>query len=262
MNEREAIIIGGANGVGKTTWSGAFLADHPDYPFLNADNVAKEIAPDDPEGSAIAAGRIFLRQQEELIRQGQSFLLESTLSGRYLLKMIRSLRREDYTVRIVFLFLDSPETLIGRIKNRVAKGGHHISDDDVRRRFERGAVKFWTIYRPLVDSWDVFFNEGSQFVPVARGNQREAVITSPNLFRLDQDSPMKTVEKLSPADEERSRYYLRIGDEAIRQALEENRRLGLPNYFSRDGQTTMEMSDGSEVVVDTGKKRQGPPEAA
>jgi predicted ABC-type ATPase len=120
MDKKEVIIIAGANGVGKTTWSGPFLVDHPDYPFLNADNVAKEIAPDDPQGSALAAGRIFLRQQDELIREGRSFLLESTLSGRSLIKLVENLRREGYQVRIVFLFLDSPETLIGRIKNRVA----------------------------------------------------------------------------------------------------------------------------------------------
>jgi predicted ABC-type ATPase len=147
MDKKEVTIIAGANGVGKTTWSGAFLADYPHYPFLNADNVVKEIAPGDPEGSAIAAGRIFLRRQSELIRQGRSFLLESTLSGRSLIKMIKNLRGEGNRVRIVFIFLDSPETLIGRIKNRVAKGGHHIPDDDVRRRFTRSGANVWMIIR-------------------------------------------------------------------------------------------------------------------
>ena len=73
---------------------------------------------------------------------------------------------------------------------------------------------------------------------------------------------MKIVDKLSPADEARSRYYQRIGTEAIRQALEENRRLGLPNYFSRDGETIMEMPDGSEIVLETRDKRKRPSEAA
>lgn len=183
MNQKEAIIIAGSNGVGKTTWSGPFLADHPDYPFLNADNVAKEIAPDDPEGSAIAAGRIFLHQQNELIARGQSFLLESTLSGRYLVKVIRNLRQEGYRVRIVFLFVDSPDILIGRIKNRVAKGGHHIPDADVRRRFIRSGSNFWKVYRNLVDSWEPFYNNGGRLELVALGDQTKTDLVSHKLLR-------------------------------------------------------------------------------
>jgi hypothetical protein len=73
---------------------------------------------------------------------------------------------------------------------------------------------------------------------------------------------MKILDKRDPEAEERAQYYVRIGNVAIQQALEENRRLGLPNYFSRDGETIMEMPDGSEVVVETGDKRTRPPEAA
>lgn len=184
MDHKEAIIIAGANGVGKTTWSGPFLAEHPDYSFLNADNVAKEIAPDDPEGSALAAGRVFLHQQNELIARGQSFLLESTLSGRYLVKVIRSLRQEGYRVRIVFLFVDSPDILIGRIKNRVAKGGHHIQDADVRRRFTRSGPNFWNVYRNLVDSWELFYNNGGRLELVALGDQSKTDLVSQSLLRF------------------------------------------------------------------------------
>jgi hypothetical protein len=73
---------------------------------------------------------------------------------------------------------------------------------------------------------------------------------------------MKILDKREPEAEERSRYYVRIGNEAIQRALEENRRLGLPNYFSRNGETIVEMPDGSEVILETGNKRKRPPEAA
>lgn len=61
---------------------------------------------------------------------------------------------------------------------------------------------------------------------------------------------MSDSDKLSPEAYERARYHEQIGNEAIRRALEENRRLGLPNYFTRNGQTFMEMPDGSEVLIE------------
>lgn len=76
---------------------------------------------------------------------------------------------------------------------------------------------------------------------------------------------MSDSDKLSPEAYERARYHERIGNESIRQALEENRRLGLPNYFSRDGQTVMELPDGSEVILNPkpdGQQSEQKPEAA
>lgn len=42
---------------------------------------------------------------------------------------------------------------------------------------------------------------------------------------------------------------VRIGNKAVRQTQEENRRLGLPNiYSSRDGKLVYEMPDGKIIV--------------
>jgi predicted ABC-type ATPase len=46
----------------------------------------------------------------------------------------------------------------------VAQGGHHIPDDDIRRRFSRGLDNFRNLYRDLVDAWQVF--DASQWPPV------------------------------------------------------------------------------------------------
>lgn len=67
---------------------------------------------------------------------------------------------------------------------------------------------------------------------------------------------MSIRSKPNPKDEKRSPEFLRIGIEAIRQAREENRRLGLPNVGERDGRTILEMPDGTVVVLDSEKKRE------
>ncbi len=43
---------------------------------------------------------------------------------------------------------------------------------------------------------------------------------------------------------------VRIGNRAVRQAQEENHRLGLPNIYSRNGKIVYEMPNGEIIVKD------------
>ena len=80
VNLLEAVIVGGPNGSGKTTFVEQFLQGRG-YPYLSADLIAAELSPGSPESAAIAAGREFLLRLEQTIVDKQSFILESTLSG-------------------------------------------------------------------------------------------------------------------------------------------------------------------------------------
>jgi predicted ABC-type ATPase len=54
-------IIAGCNGAGKTTASNTILPEMLDCKeFVNADNIAAGLAPDDPESVALYAGRLML----------------------------------------------------------------------------------------------------------------------------------------------------------------------------------------------------------
>ena len=70
---KEVIIIAGGSGVGKTTFALEFLLENPGYGLLNADEIAKELSPDNPQGSKISAGKAFFRKLAEYIRDGKSF---------------------------------------------------------------------------------------------------------------------------------------------------------------------------------------------
>jgi predicted ABC-type ATPase len=78
----ELIIIGGANGSGKTTFSKQILAE-TNFEFLNADEIEKELA-----SSKIQAGKEFFKRLDEFISANNNFIIESTLSGNYLTKVI------------------------------------------------------------------------------------------------------------------------------------------------------------------------------
>ncbi len=59
---------------------------------------------------------------------------------------------------------------------------------------------------------------------------------------------MKQKTKLKPETYERLLEFERIGNRAVRQAQEENHRLGLPNIYSRNGKIIYEMPNG-EIIV-------------
>ncbi len=118
----------------------------------------------------------------EAVENDKSLLIESTLSGHYLQKFIKNLQAENYQVRIVFLFADSPEILIERIAERVEKGGHFVPEEDVRRRFVRGKQNFWNIYRNLADEWFLYYNMEDNFQLIATGEKDKIVVIDETLF--------------------------------------------------------------------------------
>lgn len=109
-------------------------------------------------------------------------LIESTLSGRYLIRFIKLLKAKNYEITIIFLFADSPDILIERIKIRVKKGGHFVLDEDVRRRFKRGKSNFWNIYKNLVDTWVLVYNFGNSFEEIVICKKDDALILDEVVF--------------------------------------------------------------------------------
>jgi predicted ABC-type ATPase len=111
----------------------------------------------------------------DFIEQGKSCVIESTLSGRYLIKFISLVKEQNYQITLTFIFVDSPEISIERISGRVKKGGHFVPEDDVRRRFIRGRQNFWNVYKKLVDRWSLVYNSGNNFeyVVIAKNNEKK-----------------------------------------------------------------------------------------
>jgi predicted ABC-type ATPase len=65
---KEIVLIGGPNGAGKTTSARVLFARQlSGLPFLNADEIARNITPEHPENAALEAGRILLEQLHDLV---------------------------------------------------------------------------------------------------------------------------------------------------------------------------------------------------
>ena len=152
-------IIAVPNGADKTTFARSFLPAKAHLPrFINADLIAAGLAPFAPETAAMRAGRLMLEEIKRCERSGESFAIETTLSGMGYLRHIAAWRAQGYRVSLFFLSLPNVETAIARVAERVRQGGHDIPEAVIRRRFESGIRNFQTRYRQAVNDWVLYDN--------------------------------------------------------------------------------------------------------
>ncbi len=159
-------IIAGANGSGKTTFAKSFASIHNLY-FINADEIAKELDPKNITKHQVKAGRIFFQELNKRLAENNSFIIETTLSGKYLVKYIKKAQNNGFEVEMIYLFLEKAETNITRVAHRVLNGGHHVPKNDIIRRFYRSQKMFFDLYRDLVDSWEIYYNSNEIFEKIA-----------------------------------------------------------------------------------------------
>jgi predicted ABC-type ATPase len=113
----------------------------------------------------------------------ESTLIESTLSGLSTRRWLESFREAGYDISVVLVFVDSPEVCIARIRARVARGGHFVSDDDVRRRFGRSLRNFWHGYRLQAHRWQLHYNGSEGLTEAARGEGETTEVLDSGAFR-------------------------------------------------------------------------------
>lgn len=169
-------ILAGANGSGKSTIARVLLPAEG-IVYVNPDDIARDLNPGNPVAARIEAGREALRRIDALIGKGESFAMESTLSGSTYVKVIERARSLAYTMVIAYIFVDSPEVCIRRIEARVRNGGHFVPPEDVKRRYVRSKENFVKVYSRMADSWLLYYNGGADITPVAHGNGEVNVIS-------------------------------------------------------------------------------------
>ena len=81
---------------------------------------------------------------------GISFAFETTLAGKGDAHQIQQWQTLVYSVKLVFLQLQSVNQAIARAGLRVRQGGHAIPPEVIARRFKAGLRNFETLYRPPV----------------------------------------------------------------------------------------------------------------
>ncbi|MCP5558605.1 MAG: zeta toxin family protein [Verrucomicrobiaceae bacterium] len=213
-------IIGGCNGAGKTTLARELLPRLDIMRFLNADEIARGLSPLDPTLTAFKAGRLLIEEARALLERGDSFAIESTLSGKTYLAMLRQAKEKGYRVVLHYILIGSSTQAVNRVALRVKLGGHHVPDDDVRRRFDRSRKHFLDDYLPLADEWGLWDNQSPPARQIAdSGTHSIKELTAMVNSNTLQEAPPREMSEMSRIVLEASRiatekmldYYKRMG---------------------------------------------------
>jgi predicted ABC-type ATPase len=140
--------------------------------------------------TGLASGKIILTEIYNMLASGKPFVMESTISGNYHLRILSEAQNRGYEIILFYVFLDSVDLNIARIKNRVLLGGHNVPDADVIRRFSRSVKNFAEIAK-IVDSWELYYNGGGYYEQIAKGSGDDIYILNDALYKRFQEGLMQ-----------------------------------------------------------------------
>lgn len=134
-------LLVGPNGTGKSTYYRRRVRPIFDAPFVNADLIARDRWPDDPEAHAWEALREADAVRAALLDAGRSFVTETVFSHPSRVDLIRRARAAGYTIWMTFIHLGSSDLAVARVEQRVRAGGHAVPEERIRGRYERMPAK-------------------------------------------------------------------------------------------------------------------------
>lgn len=129
-------VIAGPNGAGKSTFTRA-TQEALRVPVIDPDSEARQLRPDNPEAAAIAGGKQAIKRARVYLDNSQSFAVETTLSGNTYLRMMVEVKSRGWQVNLIYVGVNNVQLSIERVAQRVAAGGHNVSQEDIRRRYTR-----------------------------------------------------------------------------------------------------------------------------
>ena len=153
-------VIAGVNGAGKSSVAGeTFRLSGADY--YNPDEAARLLRAANPtltqteaNGAAWHEG---VRLLKRAIDERLDFALETTLGANTIPRLLREAANAGIEIHVWYVGLESPELHIARVKSRVARGGHDIPEEDIRRRYERSRLNLIDLL-PVLRALRIFDN--------------------------------------------------------------------------------------------------------
>lgn len=158
------LIVAGPNGSGKSSayreaaidWQGRSVR------IINPDLLAARIREHEHLDSLPANIEAVVRIQQWLetsIRTWQTVGVETVLSTDKYRSVVRLAKEHGFEVWLLYVVLDSPARNIGRVRLRVAKGGHAVPDDKIVERYSRSLQQLPWFLEQADRAW-IFDNSG------------------------------------------------------------------------------------------------------
>lgn len=136
------VVVAGPNGAGKSTFIELYL-DDLNLPYVNADHIARVMRSVPPQRPPRDLDRRAFEEAErlrdDLLRLRIGFCTETVFSDPVGSKLdfLERARAAGFFVVLVFIGLDNAGVSIGRVRQRVAAGGHDVPPDRLIARFPR-----------------------------------------------------------------------------------------------------------------------------
>lgn len=171
MKAPKLIVIAGPNGAGKSTLARRYVKGR--LPFVNADDIAEHLRGTTTDGAdrQIRAARNALEARRAHIAARRSFVVETTLSGRGPLSLIRDAKLAGYRVWLAFVGLRDSTLSVLRVRQRVLIGGHDVPVDAVLRRYGRSLSSLPEALAMADRAW-VFDNSNKRRLIIMKRNGR------------------------------------------------------------------------------------------
>jgi predicted ABC-type ATPase len=127
------VALAGPNGAGKSSFHSTYLKQSR-LPFINADKISLQTGLD-----AYKAAEFADEIRRGLVEQQESFIFETVFSDPVgaKLQFLKETEAKGYTVLLVFIGLDGPDTSEDRVAMRVSKGGHDVPPNKIAERYSR-----------------------------------------------------------------------------------------------------------------------------
>lgn len=162
-------IIAGAIGCGKSTWIRNNRKSLP-RALTNTDIIAQGIGDHNHKPFFRRAQDFVDELIEEFIKKGGHFGIETTYSGKRKAELVKRLHKAGWHVHAVYLTTSYSSINAGRVRIRVASGGHSASGKTIRevwRRTRENIRRTWKYF----DTVEVFDVDGMhKAVPLATKN--------------------------------------------------------------------------------------------
>ncbi len=191
-------IVAGPNGSGKTS-----LYDNADIEdfgrsvwIINPDALSQRICDIErlePLAANLEAVRRIERWLYASIEAHQTVGVETVLSTPKYRPLVLAAKEQNFTIRLIYVLLNSGQLNIERVRLRVAKGGHDVPSDRILERRKRSLEQLPWFLAHADDAW-LFDNSNAKPQLIGTKSKGKIKLTSTALPEIQKAAKLVGVE--------------------------------------------------------------------
>jgi predicted ABC-type ATPase len=159
-------IVAGPNGSGKTSlYDNADIEDFGRSVWIINPDVLSQRISDIERLDLLAANLEAVSRIERWlyasIEAHQTIGVETVLSTPKYRSLVLAAKKQKFTIRLIYVLLNSPQLNVERVRLRVAKGGHNVPYEKILERREKSLMQLPWFLDHADDAW-LFDNSGEK----------------------------------------------------------------------------------------------------